>query len=668
MKRHVFIWLLLCVPLIAHSQLNTDRITAIGRNALYFDDYVLSIQYFNQVIKVKPYLAEPYLFRAIAKIQLGDYTGAERDCTAAIERSPFMPGAYYTRGFVYFQLKKYEQAANDFSEALIFAPENKTYMLLRADTYAQMENYDVALQDIEHLLQRDPTTAQLHFEKGTILLASKDTLGAQACFAKSCELDSQNPSNWSALGLTNILINNDNDALLALTKAINLGSKWPGDYINRGIIFYRKHNFRGALADYDKAIELTPENDDRIADVLYNRGILRAELGDYNNALDDLNKALSYHETPEANYLYQHGMICMQLRLWNQAYRDFFTLIETYPYFLPSYYLAAQAKTALGDTKEAYRLQSKASNLEKDKENIQKQRKLNTDVQIAESQPQRRDRKREFSNRAAQNLAESNEESKFNSATRGPVQKRYADVVNEPNFVLSYYAQSMSLRRTNYSYYLLQEFNQAKHLPSPLHFVNQELALTADMVNQHFTRIEDFSNQIDLISEPIDSIHVGYLFFSRAVELALVQDYSSAIEDCTQALQYLNSSPIIFFTRANLRYKLLDYQRSVGELSENSQFDFELILRDYDQVIRLQSDFAFAYYNKANILCSQKAYQDAIDYYSNAIKADHDFAEAWFNRGLTKIFIDDVEDGISDLSKAGELGIYQAYNIISRFQ
>ena len=83
------------------AQLNTDRITAIGRNALYFDDYVLSIQYFNQVIKLKPYLSEPYLLRAIAKIQLGDYTGAEMDCNASIERNPFQPGAYYTRGYIY---------------------------------------------------------------------------------------------------------------------------------------------------------------------------------------------------------------------------------------------------------------------------------------------------------------------------------------------------------------------------------------------------------------------------------------------------------------------------------------------------------------------------------------------------------------------------------------
>ena len=54
----------LCAPL--HAQINTDRMMSVGRTALYFDDYVLSIQYFNQVINAKPYLAEPYFYRAVA--------------------------------------------------------------------------------------------------------------------------------------------------------------------------------------------------------------------------------------------------------------------------------------------------------------------------------------------------------------------------------------------------------------------------------------------------------------------------------------------------------------------------------------------------------------------------------------------------------------------------
>ena len=123
---------------ICRAQLNTDRITAIGRNALYFEDYILSIQYFNQVINLKPYLSEPYFYRAIAKIQLEDYQGALRDCNAAIERNPFSPGCYYARGYIYLQLNELAKAEADYSEALVFSPENRTYMILRADTRAQM--------------------------------------------------------------------------------------------------------------------------------------------------------------------------------------------------------------------------------------------------------------------------------------------------------------------------------------------------------------------------------------------------------------------------------------------------------------------------------------------------------------------------------------------------
>ena len=42
----------------ATAQVNTERVMLIGRNALYFEDYVLAIQYFNQVIGAKPYLAD----------------------------------------------------------------------------------------------------------------------------------------------------------------------------------------------------------------------------------------------------------------------------------------------------------------------------------------------------------------------------------------------------------------------------------------------------------------------------------------------------------------------------------------------------------------------------------------------------------------------------------
>lgn len=69
----------------------------IGRNALYFEDYVLAIQYFNQVISAKPYLADPYYYRGLAKFMLDDFKGAEDDCTLCLERNPYWMAAYQLR-------------------------------------------------------------------------------------------------------------------------------------------------------------------------------------------------------------------------------------------------------------------------------------------------------------------------------------------------------------------------------------------------------------------------------------------------------------------------------------------------------------------------------------------------------------------------------------------
>ncbi|MDO4214320.1 MAG: hypothetical protein Q4D12_00185, partial [Bacteroidales bacterium] len=85
----------------------------IGRNALYFEDYVLSIQYFNQVIGARPYLYEPYFYRGLAKFYLEDFTGAEMDCTEALERNPFVVSTYEVRGLSRINKGKYKEAAQD---------------------------------------------------------------------------------------------------------------------------------------------------------------------------------------------------------------------------------------------------------------------------------------------------------------------------------------------------------------------------------------------------------------------------------------------------------------------------------------------------------------------------------------------------------------------------
>ena len=103
--RRIF-YLLLFFPLVSLAQYNTDHLVTIGRSALYFEDFVLSIRYFNQAISAKPYLYEPWFYRGVAKYHLDDFAGAEDDCTEAIQRNPYVVNSYELRGLSRIQQEK----------------------------------------------------------------------------------------------------------------------------------------------------------------------------------------------------------------------------------------------------------------------------------------------------------------------------------------------------------------------------------------------------------------------------------------------------------------------------------------------------------------------------------------------------------------------------------
>ena len=322
-----------------------------------------------------------------------------------------------------------------------------------------------------------------------------DTMPALEAFTEALKYDKANPAAWSALGVTNLMLNREDEAYAQLTQAINLGSKWAGDYINRGLLHYRRHNYRGALADYDQAVKISP----READCYYNRGMMRQEVGDYNRALEDFNTAIEL-EPEKVEMRYQRALVEMQLKQWKDVVQDMDSLIARYPYFLPSYYLAAQAKAQQGNQAAAYRYRQKAHDLEARKETIQAQQAAqpNTEMVIADAQPPKKDYRKAFSATAAQNQSEPTEdEQKYGSQTRGAVQKKYQNVINEPNIVLSYYTQDMSLRRTNYYHPLVEYMNRHEILPAALKFTSQELTLTADMVDFHFSEIRRLTQQMD---------------------------------------------------------------------------------------------------------------------------------------------------------------------------
>ena len=196
--------------------------------------------------------------------------------------------------------------------------------------------------------------------------------------------------------------------------------------------------------------------------------------------------------------------------------------------------------------------------------------------------------------------------------------------------------------------------------------------------------MEEFKNNILYFNEKVKTNGVAENYLSRGVFRLLTEDYNDALDDFNEAIRQEERNTLAHFSRANCRVRMVELLESLPDFSEDLTIpvgrsdtntpqkvkvikDYQDILDDYQACIFINPKFPFAYYNKAYILCKLGKYQEAIRNFDQAIELQPDFAEAYFNRGLTRIYLDDIEGGAKDLSKAGELGIQDAYNIIKRY-
>ncbi|NDV67202.1 tetratricopeptide repeat protein [Bacteroides sp. 224] len=668
------IFLLLFLPIGLCAQINTDRVMTIARNALYFEDYVLSIQYFNQVINAKPYLYEPYFFRGLAKMYLDDFQGAEADCEMAIQRNPFVVGAYQIRGLARIKQNNFDGAIGDYRKALEYDPENITLWHNLTLCHIQKDDYEAANSDLNTLLTIAPKYTRGYLMRGEVALRQQDTIRALRDFDIAIDIDRYDPDVWASRAIVRLQKGDYAEAESDLDRAVHLSTKNAGVYINRALARFHQNNLRGAMNDYDFALEIEPSN--FIGH--YNRGLLRAQVGDDNRAIEDFDFVLKI-EPDNMMALFNRGLLKAQTGDYHGAVSDYSTVINEYPNFLAGYHYRAEARKKIGDRKGAEADEFKILKTQLDKQNSKYANNTSATANRSdETGDDEKDKTRKKSDKNMNNyrkivIADSSEaEQKYNSDYRGKIQDRNVSIKQEPMYVLTYYEKLSEVKRNVHYNRYIDELNHSHILPDRLRITNMESPLSEKQVQLHFALIDKHTG--DIAGDSKNALKR----FARALDFYLVQDFSNAIEDLTQAILLDDSFFPAYFMRSLIRYKQLEYQRAEETLAASTisskenkvaitGLDYEIVKNDLDHVIKLEPGFVYAYYNRANILTMLKDYRAAIVDYDKAIELNADFAEAYFNRGLTHIFLGNNKKGINDLSKAGELGVVSAYNIIKRF-
>jgi len=690
----------------AHAQINTNRVLTIGKNAFYFEDYILSIQYFNQVIKAKPYLAEPYLYRAMAKLNLDDYTGAESDLTLCIDRNPFLIYAYMYRGIARQYTNNFAGAIEDYNKGLEFRPEDKQMLLNKGIAYVQNKDYDSALVTLNLLIQYQPKFVEAYLTRGSVFVEKGDTLKALGDFNKSIELDKYFAPSYGQRAMLSYQMGKYKEASDDFTEAIRLDPKQIGYYINRGLVRFYLNDLRGAMADYDNVMILDPNN--TIA--RFNRGLLKAQVGEVSKAIEDFDVVIK-NEPDNFMAIYNRAILSNETKNYRNAVADLDLVIKEYPYFVPGYYFRSENKRAMNDIKGADTDYWYAYDLEQKLRKEKAQGKIITGKAILDA-PAKDEKKEEDPNKKTREKSDKDIEkfnrlvvydkeeetkSSYKNEIRGRVQDRQVKVDLQPQFVITYYEKTENIDRTAARYdKTISDYNSRMILKMQLKATNDEAALTDQQADYHFKSIDDYSLTIDRNPNDADA------YFGRALDFMVLQDLSEAIDDYSHAITLDQNFSLAYFNRAVVRYKQIEIEdnqnRNVSDLTlnltpgstNNSKFpnayskpqndnilqpagitnkrpyNYEQIMQDYATVIQLNPNFVYAYFNRGNLYFLQKDYRAAIADFDEAVKRNPDFAEAYYNRGLTYLYIGETNKGIADLSRAGELGIANAYGIIKK--
>lgn len=651
--RNIILAILTLLPSAAGAQFNTDRLVMVGRSALYYEDYVLSIQYFNQAINSKPFLYEPWFYRGVAKFYLDDFTGAESDCFKAIELNPFVPDVFELRGLCRIRLKDFKAAIADYDETIKYNPDNKNLWYNRVLCRIEEKDYDGAHADLDKMIARWHSYSKAYSLKAEVCMQQKDTLEGVKFLDKSLEKDPYDADAWAVRAMISLSRSQWKDADMQLGKAIHLKPHTAGNYVNRALARYNINNLRGALADYDKAIEIEPEN--FLAH--YNRGQLRVQVGDDNRAIEDFDFVVKM-EPDNVLAIYNRGLLRERTGDIRGAISDYSTVIKQFPNFWVGLNRRAHCYRLLGMTGKAEMDEFRIFKAQNDKHyGVQPRWSRKKRLSVRKKSDIDMDKYNQLV------VADDNVvDHEYASDYRGRVQNRKTDTGFLPMYRLSFTQYTNGIKSYQVFDNEIEAFNRELRPRHAVHINCNSKPLDATETAACFALIDTLSAEIDRSGSTKAS---RGLLLQRAVAHIVTQNFDAAVNDLTTYAQIDSTASFAYWQRGVCQTMMNEFNASQGM---ETGLKAMRALADFDKALALSPSNAYIYYNRANLHAMRKDYAAAVAGYTRAIELDPRLAEAYYNRGLARIYLNQKAEGIQDLSKAGELGIYGAYSVIKKYR
>ncbi len=617
-----------------------------GQELLRDGKFVEALDMMNLSIMKNPSVPELYYLRGFAKFSLDDYLGAEQDYSRALEISPAMTdvlvnrsnvrsllmnfngayadltkaqqidstnvGIYISLAKLKLYLKKYYGCIGDCRTAIRLGCEDESPWLLKGTAEWSLERFDEAAADFRKAMQINPRNAYPLIQMGSMFLEREQPDSAIDYLSRAIAMDTNNLYAVFNRSLARIKNKDLDGALQDLDKVIRLSPYNSYAYFNRALVLYEKGDKSGAVKDLGIVIKLNPQH---VTSYFY-RGSIRAELKDYAGALEDLNKAIALYDDNADAYMARSEV---KSRLKDQA-------------------------GAMKDYQRAMEISEKDP-LHPEKISEEKKSYLESIVRMTGDFEEMNTAGSKFQNQV--------------------IEIQLRDIY--------YYFPG----KAPFELIRLYDTYGKLHYPGNIIALANQPGIWKD--SAYLAEIDRESVRIETGRDLLPSM------MRRATSFAILQKYNQAFTDIDSILATDSSYVLAWFMRGVARYGLIRLIRSLEDygdqitigrsnsglkdqvVTEDPEHTFAKVAGDLSRAITLDTGFYFAYYNRGVVYCSMGEYRKAADDFTTAIGIHSNFPEAYYNRGLIYILLNETIRGCEDLSRAGELGIPDAYRVIKRY-
>lgn len=632
------------------GQVNYRHFILAGRIDLSEERFFESISNFNTAIRYDADNFEAYFLRGVAKFNLNDYQGALDDFSRTLEIHPLYVRAYHYRGITHDRMSNYFDARADFKRALEIDPYNADLHIANGATSMHLNAFEAAVKSYDMALLINPRLSNAYLNRGIAKRFLEKPEEALEDLDKAVYHDYFSTEAWLRRGMVKLELEKYDAAMTDFNQALVLDAQNPLVYFQRAIAYLQTGDTLAALRDYEKVNQL----DKRNALTYYNRALLHSLREEYDLALPlyELVTAIN----PENVYAwFNRGITYFQLEEYAEAADDFTRAINLFPDFAGAWINRSVARNKLNDERGSRADYEQAMSIIK---------ALNNEEGNPDSLYARYADSTYFDKIFAL-------QSDFVNGESRKSRLQFQEVDIAPYGAISLMPTTdKPVRGQKLPYFTYSEL-----------FVSQFNSENDKAFNFFLTT--KAADYFSVASEKVTLVSIIPAAFAEGLNQQIKGNYSNAIDAYAQMINHpdwgnyaaLNLS-VVLAGKAELLLAAESYDNAIMITRQKSKqkpvieqkvADYKAAQEVLQRLLSADRKNAFAWYNLGNIHLQTQDFHPAIDAYSEAIKYEPALAEAYYNRALTLLFLGENELACSDLSRAGELGLSEAYAVIKRY-